>query len=248
VWISCFVYFLRVYLLSRVGLHVGSLFFFILSVGAGQGLPLPGPSGPASSSSWREDSFGLQVLLESFDEKGTEESSVNQPPANPVASPEEAASPPHVVPYPYQPDEVIGVCSFYPAEALSQRPLSFCRGHTTGPNSSRRPIRGQGRDFQGHVWPWSRRRLAGTGSPGPRKFPHLHGRGVLGETLYPSWGSRKEGSQFRGLLSLSREGTPSKGWGRTLYHIAGWIARIVAMEIVYNNLNRTSLGWAYLHP
>ena len=106
--ISCFVYFLRVYLLSRVGLHVGSLFFFILSVGAGQGLPLPGPSGPASSSSWREDSFGLRVLLESFDEKGTEESSVNQPPANPVASPEEAASPPHVVPYPYQPDEVIG--------------------------------------------------------------------------------------------------------------------------------------------
>ena len=89
----------------------------------------------------------------SFDEKGTEESSVNQPPANPVASPEEAASPPHVVPYPYQPDEVIGVCSFYPAEALSQRPLSFCRGHTTGPNSSRRPIRGQGRYFQGHVWP-----------------------------------------------------------------------------------------------
>ncbi|XP_024021027.1 uncharacterized protein LOC112091492, partial [Morus notabilis] len=102
------VYFLHVYSLSRVGLHVGSLFFFILSVGAGQGLPLPGPSGPASSSSWREDSFGLQVLLESFDEKGTEESSVNQPPANPVASPEEAASPPHVVPYPYQPDEVIG--------------------------------------------------------------------------------------------------------------------------------------------
>lgn len=150
-----------------MGLHVGSLFFFILSVGAGQGLPLPGPSGPASSSSWREDSFGLQVLLESFDEKGTEESSVNQPPANPVASPEEAASPPHVVPYPYQPDEVIGVCSFYPAEALSQRPLSFCRGHTTGPKTySRSRSR-----FSGSCLALIQKEIGWDGEPGPSKIP-----------------------------------------------------------------------------
>jgi hypothetical protein len=41
-FISFFCYFLRIYLLSRLGLHLGDLFYFIiLSVG---GLPLPAPS------------------------------------------------------------------------------------------------------------------------------------------------------------------------------------------------------------
>ncbi|EEF27191.1 conserved hypothetical protein [Ricinus communis] len=71
---------------------------------------LPSPSDPSSESSGGEtDSFGIQVLLESYSSKEGE-SSVNQPPADQVAVPvpEEAARSPHVVPYPYHPDEVIG--------------------------------------------------------------------------------------------------------------------------------------------
>ena len=65
-FISVFCYFLRIYLLSRLGLHFSDLFsFFILSVG---GLPLPAPSSPSSSSSWKEDSFEMKVLLEPFSE------------------------------------------------------------------------------------------------------------------------------------------------------------------------------------
>nr|YP_010131407.1 hypothetical protein KQ580_mgp34 [Bruguiera sexangula]YP_010131442.1 hypothetical protein KQ595_mgp33 [Bruguiera x rhynchopetala]QPZ76280.1 hypothetical protein [Bruguiera sexangula]QPZ76286.1 hypothetical protein [Bruguiera x rhynchopetala] len=86
--------------------------------GIGQAPPLPAPTGPSSSSSY--DAFGIDVLLESWPtttetEAGT---SVNQPeaglvpPADPVAGPVEEAGPanetPRVVPYPYQPDEVIG--------------------------------------------------------------------------------------------------------------------------------------------
>jgi hypothetical protein len=71
----------------------------------------PLPSDPSSESSGREtDSFGIQVLLESY----SGESSVHQPSADQVPVPEEATRSPHVVPYPYQPDEVIGgdsVCS-----------------------------------------------------------------------------------------------------------------------------------------
>jgi len=77
--------------------------------------------------------------------------------------------------------------------------------------------------------------LAGTGSSGPRESAYRHGRAFLGETPYPSFGSRIEGSKFRVLLSIKREGTPAKGWGRTLYHIVEWIARTTKMEIVYNN-------------
>jgi len=65
-FISVFCYFLRIYLLSRLGLNLSDLFsFFILSVG---GLPLPAPSSPSSSSSWKEDSFEMKVLLEPFSE------------------------------------------------------------------------------------------------------------------------------------------------------------------------------------
>lgn len=80
----------------------------------GQGLPLPAPSGPSSSSSWTEDSFEIQVLLEPFSETEMEGtgSSVNQPPvppANPVAPRGEEAGPSNpVVPFPYHENEVIG--------------------------------------------------------------------------------------------------------------------------------------------
>lgn len=79
----------------------------------------PVPSAPSSSSSWTEDSFGIGVILESWPTTTTTEgTSVNQPeagpvpPGNPVASPGGEAGPANqtlpVVPYPYQPDEVIG--------------------------------------------------------------------------------------------------------------------------------------------
>lgn len=116
-FISFFCYFLRLYLVNRFGLFLNEMFsVLILNVG---GLPLPAPSGPSSSSSWEEDSFEMRVLLESWSKTTeTEGTSVNQPeagpvpPGNPVASPGEEAGPANqtlrVVPYPYQPDEVIG--------------------------------------------------------------------------------------------------------------------------------------------
>lgn len=60
-FISFFFYFLRIYLLSRLDVLLADLFSFVLvlSVGGGQGLPLPGPSNSSS-----EDLFGLQVLSE----------------------------------------------------------------------------------------------------------------------------------------------------------------------------------------
>lgn len=79
-----------------------------------------GASGASSSPSWTEDSFDMRVLCESFSETEMEsgDTSVNQGearpalPANPVASRGEEAGPsnraPPGVPYPYQPDEVIG--------------------------------------------------------------------------------------------------------------------------------------------
>lgn len=74
--------------------------------------PLPAPSGPPSG---KEDSFDIGVLLESWSKK-TDGTSVNQPedgpvpPGNPVASGGEEAGRQtlRAVPYPYQPDEVIG--------------------------------------------------------------------------------------------------------------------------------------------
>ena len=75
--LSFFCYFLRIYLLSSLGLHFGALFSIILSVGGGQALPLPAPSGPSSSSSWTEDSFEMRVLLEPFSETEMEGTSVN---------------------------------------------------------------------------------------------------------------------------------------------------------------------------
>lgn len=75
-------------------------------------------SSGGSGATWKEDTREIDVLLESFSETEDTGSSVNQPvappvpPANPVASPGEEAGPANqtqrVVPYPYQPDEVIG--------------------------------------------------------------------------------------------------------------------------------------------
>jgi hypothetical protein len=108
----------------RALVFIGLFPFLILCVGEGQGLPLPAPSGQVNSDPWREDSRELDILLESSSVPGT---SVTQPRAgpvnpeaadssqtsgDPVASPGEEAGPANqtqrVVPYPYQPDEVIG--------------------------------------------------------------------------------------------------------------------------------------------
>lgn len=55
---------IRIYVFSHVGLDFTSLFPLILAVGGGQALPLPSPSDPSSSSSFTEDSFEIDVLLE----------------------------------------------------------------------------------------------------------------------------------------------------------------------------------------
>lgn len=121
-FISFFFYLIRIYLVSRFGLFCSDLFssVLVLSVlsGGGHSLPLPAPSGPSSSSSYTntEDSFAIWVLLEPFSDTEMEGTSVNQPEArlsaNAVASSGEEAGPanqtPRAVPYPYQPDEVIG--------------------------------------------------------------------------------------------------------------------------------------------
>ena len=115
---SVFFYFFRIYLASHFFTYLtGAL--LISCVSSGAVTSYPGPSDPSSSSSWKEDSFGIRVLLESWSKTTeTEGTSVNQseagpvPPGNPVASPGEEAGPANqtlrVGPYPYQPDEVIG--------------------------------------------------------------------------------------------------------------------------------------------
>jgi len=114
----------------RALVFIGLFPFLILCVVEGQGLPLPAPSGQVNSDPWREDSRELDILLESSSVPGTSVetgTSVTQPRAgpvnpeaadssqtsgDPVASPGEEAGPANqtqrVVPYPYQPDEVIG--------------------------------------------------------------------------------------------------------------------------------------------
>lgn len=100
---------IRIYVLSHVGLDLTPFFPLVLSVGAGEGLPLPSGESP-----YREDSFEMRVLLEPFSETSTEGTSVNQPEgegpaANPVTPPREEAGPSFQPPrVPYQPDEVIG--------------------------------------------------------------------------------------------------------------------------------------------
>ncbi|CAK7328716.1 unnamed protein product [Dovyalis caffra] len=133
----------------------------------GQGLPLPAPSGQVNSAPWIEDPREIDILLGSSSVPGTSVetgTSVTQPRAgpvnpeaadssqtsgDPVASPGEEAGPANqtqrVVPYPYQPDEVIGgLCSLHRTSPFGERLQSLFRGHTNGSDSHRRPIRGQG--------------------------------------------------------------------------------------------------------
>ncbi|KAJ4965217.1 hypothetical protein NE237_017066 [Protea cynaroides] len=68
--ISFLFFFMRLYLLSRLGLLFELCFahLIFLSVVARPGLPLPAPSDPSSSYSWSKDSFELEVLSEPFPE------------------------------------------------------------------------------------------------------------------------------------------------------------------------------------
>jgi hypothetical protein len=118
-------FYLNEYFYEMLGFAVlsGAGVLFYVS-GSGESLPRPAPSDPSSSASCTgtgtEYSLGISVLLESWPKSTETETgtSVNQPearpvpPANPVASQGEEAGPsnrpPRVVPYPYQPDEVIG--------------------------------------------------------------------------------------------------------------------------------------------
>ena len=75
--VSFFCYSLRICLFSHLGIDLFS--FLILSVGGGQALPLPAPSSPSHSSSWKEDSFEIGVLLEPFSETDIEDTSGNPP-------------------------------------------------------------------------------------------------------------------------------------------------------------------------
>lgn len=80
------------FLISRLGWCTGGLILAVIyplfdpsNVGnmmapsGGEVTPYSGPSGPSSSSSWKEDSFEIQVLLEPFSETDTEGTSVNPP-------------------------------------------------------------------------------------------------------------------------------------------------------------------------
>ena len=69
-WISLLLHMVKIYFLLYFVSGVKSCLFLILCVGEGQALPAP--SEPSSSSSWREDSFGIGVLLEPFSETESE--------------------------------------------------------------------------------------------------------------------------------------------------------------------------------
>lgn len=114
---------LRIYFISIFGHFCSDLLFGVLvwSVGGGQGLPLPAPS-PSREADEEGMNILMSILLHSESQRGTSVepgTSVNQPeagpvnPGNPAASPGEEAGPANqrVVPYPYQPDEVIGESS-----------------------------------------------------------------------------------------------------------------------------------------
>lgn len=103
------------FLFSRLG-WFGLLVEVLLVLGDNSGgwCNMMAPSG-GSGATWKEDTREIDILLESSSETEDTGSSVNQPvgppspPANQVASPGEEAGPSNpVVPYPYQPDEVIG--------------------------------------------------------------------------------------------------------------------------------------------
>lgn len=111
----------RIYVFSRVGMDLTPFFPVVLAVGGGEALPEQSPPHPSGGAG--EDSFGINVLLESFSKTstGSPGTSVNKPegPAdNPVTPPGPSFQPPRV---PYQPDEVIGGDS---VDAIARRLLA----------------------------------------------------------------------------------------------------------------------------
>lgn len=65
---------------SRFGWIAGGLILTFLITACDPGsMMLPGPSGSSNSSSWKEDSFEMQVLMEPFSETETEGTSGNPP-------------------------------------------------------------------------------------------------------------------------------------------------------------------------
>ncbi|MCE3216267.1 hypothetical protein HAX54_005782 [Datura stramonium] len=108
----------------REGILCSPLLSGILVLSVGGSLPLPGPSRQGSGAEFEEDHFGIDVLLESWDQSTETGTSLDQPEAKPghvspaiqVAPRGNEAGPsnqpPRVVPYLYQLDEVIGVIPF----------------------------------------------------------------------------------------------------------------------------------------
>ena len=98
-FISLYFYIVRVYMGAYLSVIMSGI--FIYNVSGREVIPHSGPSGPSTPSSWTEDSFDMQVLLESFSETEMDgaSTSVNQRearpplPANPVASRGEEAGP-----------------------------------------------------------------------------------------------------------------------------------------------------------
>lgn len=79
---------IRIYVFSDVGRELTSL-VLIYCVGAGQALPLPSNSGPAGSSSWKEESFEMEVLNEPFSETEMESTNSSRTVRSPWAGPSE---------------------------------------------------------------------------------------------------------------------------------------------------------------
>lgn len=119
--------------LSHLGILCSQLLSGIFVFSVGGSLPLPGPSGQASGAEFEEDHFGIDVLLESWENSTETGTSVDQPEPEPGHVPpaiqvaprgNEAGpsnQPPRVVPYPYQLDEVIGGDS---VQSIQQRLLA----------------------------------------------------------------------------------------------------------------------------
>ncbi|KAK4345451.1 hypothetical protein RND71_035627 [Anisodus tanguticus] len=87
------------------------------------------------------------------------------------------------------------------------------------------------RSSGGEVVKLPRREIGWDGELGPSRIRVPPRESIPWRNSIPFFRISNRGESIPSLLSIKREGTRAKGWGRTLYHIVKWIARTTKMEI-----------------